>query len=405
MTEARWTLLAELAARDLWFDRKVSLCIMASLVAVIAPLLLLFGLKNGVVTQLRDELRRDPRNLEIRLLGNGDMPPTLLEALRTHPATGFVIPLTRTLNTQADLVKGGAHFVADAEIIPSAAGDPLLQGRAAPAQTRDILLSASAAKKLQAREGDTLLLRIQRKRDNRNERGQLQLHVSGILAPAAFPRPAALVSLDLLIDLERFRDGYRLPAFGIDSGDPVPATAPRFARARLYARSLEDVAPLADWLQQQNLDLSTRAHEIEAVQAIDRVLGLIFAVIAWTAVLGCAASLTGAFLANIDRKRRDLALLRLLGFRRSAAGSYVMLQSTLLTVLAFGLGYGLYALGARVFNQALGTSLTDGAFVCRLEIHHLMLAFAGALLIATLVAATGGYRALHIEPADSLRDI
>ena len=45
---SRWRLLIELASRDLWFDRMVSLCIMASLIAVIAPLLLLFGLKYGV---------------------------------------------------------------------------------------------------------------------------------------------------------------------------------------------------------------------------------------------------------------------------------------------------------------------------------------------------------------------
>ena len=51
-----WGLLAALAIRDLWHDRQVSLCIVAALVAVIAPLLLLFGLKHGVVSQLRGEL-------------------------------------------------------------------------------------------------------------------------------------------------------------------------------------------------------------------------------------------------------------------------------------------------------------------------------------------------------------
>ena len=37
-TRPRLRLLIELAARDLWHDRKVSLCIVASLVAVIALL-------------------------------------------------------------------------------------------------------------------------------------------------------------------------------------------------------------------------------------------------------------------------------------------------------------------------------------------------------------------------------
>lgn len=70
----RLGLLSSLAWRDLIYDRKVALCIVFSLVSVIAPLLLLFGLKNGIVTQLHNQLLNDPRNLEIRMLGNGNYP-------------------------------------------------------------------------------------------------------------------------------------------------------------------------------------------------------------------------------------------------------------------------------------------------------------------------------------------
>ncbi|MNY48682.1 hypothetical protein D3C86_1840340 [compost metagenome] len=49
--------------------------------------------------------------------------------------------------------------------------------------------------------------------------------------------------------------------------------------------------------------------------------------------MGCTASLAGAFLANIDRKRKGLALLRLLGFRRAGVGAFVMIQAALLTCL------------------------------------------------------------------------
>ena len=396
----------ELAGRDLWFDRKVSLCIVASIIAVIAPLLLLFGLKNGVVTQLRDNLLSDPRNLEIRMLGNGNLDQPWIDALKAQPATGFVMPLTRSLNTQADLVKDSQHFAADAEIIPSAAGDPLLQGKVAPPQSmQDVVLSAAAAKKLQATPGDTLQLVVVRKLDGNNERGRITLTVSGVLDETAFGRPAALVTLDLLLAMEQFRDGAKMPAFGLDTGTEAIPAAPRFARARIYAKTLDDVAPLADWLQQRNIEVSTRARDIESVKAIDRVLSLIFAVIAWTAVIGCIASLIGAFLANIDRKRKDLALLRLLGFRRGAVGAYVMVQAALLTGIAFVIGYLAYLAGSSVFNRALGTNLADGAFVCHLENSHIALAFVSALLIATLVAGIGGFRAIHIQPAESLREI
>ncbi|MBB3103013.1 ABC transporter permease [Azomonas macrocytogenes] len=405
-TRARRRLLIELAARDLWHDRKVSLCIVASLVAVIAPLLLLFGLKYGVVSQLQQELLNDPRNLEIRVLGNYDLDRAWFEQLAARTDVGFVMPLTRSLNTQADLMRDNQRFVANAEVIPTGAGDPLLGGTlAAPTAIDQVLLSASAARKLEVKAGDRFRLLVLRKLDGENENGHLDVTVAGVLADTVFPRPAVLVSLDFLVAMENFRDGFAVPMLGFTTGKPLEKPRDRYARARIYARGLDDVAPIAAWLEQANIETNTRARDIESVKAISRVLGLIFAVIAWTAVAGCVASLAGAFLANIDRKRKDLALLRLLGFRRGATGFYVIVQAALLTCLAFGLGYAAYFVGSLIFNAALGANLADNAFVCRLENIHILLAFASALLIAMLVAGVGGFRAIHIQPAESLRDL
>jgi putative ABC transport system permease protein len=400
----RLRLLIELAARDLWHDRKVSLCIVASLVAVIAPLLLLFGLKHGVVSQLNEELLSDPRNLEVRMLGNYDLSADWFERLRARPGVGFVIPLTRSLNTQADLLRDSQHFIANAEVIPTASGDPLLGALPAPKALNQVLLSAPAASKLGVQPGDTLRLLVLRKLDGNNERGELAVTVAGVLESGVFTRPAVLVQLDLLVAMENFRDGYDVPMFGFLSGEPPPVRE-RYARARIYASAMDDVAGIATWLDEARIESSTRAREIESVKAISHVLGLIFAVIAWTAVIGCVASLAGAFLANIDRKRKDLALLRLLGFQRSAAGAFVMVQAALLTCLAFALGYGAYLIGSSVFNTALGANLANDGFVCKLEAIHILLAFASALLIAIFVAAVGGFRAIHIQPAESLRDL
>jgi putative ABC transport system permease protein len=397
-------LLVELAARDLWHDRKVSLCIVASLVAVIAPLLLLFGLKHGVVSQLNNELLSDPRNLEVRMLGNYNLSSEWFEQMRNQPGVGFVIPLTRSLNTTADLMRDNQHFVANAEVIPSASGDPLIGSLPAPATQQQVLLSASAASKLSVKSGDQMRLLVLRKLAGNNERGEVSVTVGGVLEHNLFSRPAVLVHLDLLVAMENFRDGYAVPQFGFDSGTPAP-TRERYARARIYAQGLDDVATIAASLEGERIENSTRAAEIESVKAISHVLGLIFAVIAWTAVIGCVASLVGAFLANIDRKRKDLALLRLLGFQRSAAGLYIMVQAALLTCLAFVLGYGAYLIGSSVFNQALGSNLAGDGFVCKLENIHILLAFASALLLAILVAAVGGFRAIHIQPAESLRDL
>ncbi|MEX5451729.1 ABC transporter permease, partial [Stutzerimonas stutzeri] len=144
----RFALLGRLALNDLWHDRKVSLCVAASLVAVIAPLLLLFGLKHGVVNQLQDDLLRDPRNLEIRLLSSGNYDTAWLTQLQQRPETGFAIGQTRSLNTQADLLGPNRRFVENAEIIPTQAGDPLLDTPLSALRGNQVILSARAAERL-----------------------------------------------------------------------------------------------------------------------------------------------------------------------------------------------------------------------------------------------------------------
>jgi len=400
---SRLRLLSTLAALDLWHDRKVSLCIIASLVAVIAPLLLLFGLKYGVVSQLNAELLSDPRNLEVRMSGNHNLDSDWFARWQAMPEVGFVMPLTRSLNTQADLLRDAQHFVAGIELIPSGPGDPLLAGLPAPA-ANELLLSASAAERLQVQAGDTLKLVVLRKLHGQNQRASADVTVAGILPASAFARPGAFLTLDLLVATEDYRDGFAVAQLGVNAGVPAPPRN-RYARARLYAKELEQVAPLARRLAAEHIDNSTRAREIEAVQAITRVLGLIFAVIAWTATLGAVAALAGALLAGIERKRKELALLRLLGFGRNAIAGHVMIQALLLALLAFASAYALYAIGSEVFNRALGANLADNGFVCDLTPLHRLLAFTGTVLLAVSVASLGGWRATRIQPAESLRAI
>ena len=403
-TRPRMGLLLNMALRDLIHDRKVALCIVFSLIAVIAPLLLLFGLKNGIVSQLRHDLLDDPRTREVRMTGNGNYDLAWLNALAARPEVGFSIPLTRSLNTQADLVRDGQHFAAGAEVIPSAKGDPLLRESGVLPHGSTVVLSNSAARKLDVKAGDTFRLFISRKRDGQNQRTSLSVSVGAILDEARFARTALFVDLPLLVALEDYRDGFQVPLLGVTDGENARERH-NFARARLYAATLDDVAPLAQWLESQHIEAITQAAQIEAVRAIDRVLGVIFAVIAWISASGCIASLIGAFIANIDRKRKDMAVLRLLGFRRQAVTLFIMIQALCLTGVAFIAGLLIYGAGSALFNHLLGANLPESAFVCHLDPGHFAAAFLSVLAVALGVAAIGALRALKIEPAESLREI
>jgi putative ABC transport system permease protein len=405
----RWTdrlrLLGSLALQDLWHDRKVSLCIAASLVAVIAPLLLLFGLKHGVVSQLQDELLRDPRNLEVKMLSNGNYDAAWIERLRLRPETGFALGQTRSLNTQADLLIGMQRFVEGAEIIATEPGDPLLNLAPLNPVGNQVILSASAAQRLQAKAGDSVQLRALRRLEGVNERGEMTLTVLAVLDGARFGRAAGFVAPPLLLDLERFRDGYQVSAFGVATGKPLGNLQPLYARARVYARDIDQVAPLEHWLNEQHIETSSRLADIDNVKAINHVLGLIFGVIAVAALTGCVASMVGAFLANIDRKRKSLAVLRLLGFKRRSVGGFVVLQALALSLAGYVGGLGVYAVGSHLFDYLLGSSQATGTFVCHITVWHGVAALLLTFLVAALVAVIGALRAINIQPAESLREL
>ncbi|AWM95057.1 ABC transporter permease [Pseudomonas sp. 31-12] len=405
----RWTdrlrLLGSLALQDLWHDRKVSLCIAASLVAVIAPLLLLFGLKHGVVSQLQDELLRDPRNLEVKMLSNGNYDSAWIERVRQRPETGFALGQTRSLNTQADLLIGMQRFVEGAEIIATEPGDPQLNLPQLNPTGNQVILSARAAQRLQAKVGDRVQMRVLRRLEGVNERGEMTLTVLEVLDGARFGRAAGFVAPPLLLDLERFRDGYQVSAFGIGTGKPLGDLQPLYARARLYARDIDQVAPLERWLNEQHIETSSRLADIDNVKAINHVLGLIFGVIALAALIGCVASMVGAFLANIDRKRKSLAVLRLLGFKRTAVGGFVVLQALVLSLAGYLGGLVFYAVGSHLFDYLLGSSQATGTFVCHITLWHGLAALLLTFLVAALVAVIGAVRAINIQPAESLREL
>ena len=397
-------LLLRLAMQDLWHDRSVSFCIISSLVAVIAPLLLMFGLRYGVVSQLQQELARDPRNLEIRMVSSGHYSAEWIAALQQKSEVGFAIGQTRSLNTQADLLKDMSHFIENAEVIPTDLGDPLL-GALQLGGEDEVILSSEAARRLAVREGDTIRLRVMRQLDTRREWGERTLTVGAILVPTYFNRPAPFVQQSLLLALESFRDGYRIPMLGISTGLPLTDKPPMFARARIYANSIDQVAALDLWLKQQRIETVSRLADIENIKSINRVLSLIFNVIAGTALIGCIASLIGAFLANVDRKRKHIAVLRLLGFTSPAVGLYIIFQGVILTLLAYGGGILLYLSGSALFNRTLASSQSTEQMICQITPFHSLLALILALTVAILVAIIGARRAIAIQPAESLREL
>jgi putative ABC transport system permease protein len=401
----QWRQTVVLAWQDMIHEWRVSLCLIFALAAVLAPLLVLFGLKSGIVGTMRERLQADPVNRGLTIRGHYHLNCAWFAETAARADVGFLVPRTRVLAATITLRVAGDQTLQDVDMIPTATGDPLLPpGTREPRHLRQILLSHTAAGKLSLHPGDTLEGLLDRRLKGTPQGVRIPLMIADVLPETALAEDAVFVPLALLIAAEDYRDGFAVPELGVAEGDEPRSGDRSFASARIYARDLDDVAPLAEHLRSQGVEVVTRARDIETVKAIDRVLSLIFVVLAAIGVAGYLLSLAASLWANVDRKRREIALLRLVGLRTGPVVGFPAVQALIVAVAGILLSATLYAGVSTLFNRAFATELRRDEFVCRLLPGDAAAAVALTLVFALSASAVGGYRATRIDPAESLRD-
>ncbi|KRP65249.1 ABC transporter permease [Pseudomonas orientalis] len=390
-------LVASLAWQDYRNDAWLSACSVLALVAVIAPLLVLFGLKFGLVGSLTQRLETDPATREIIPLGGGRFSSAFVEQLGQRSEVAFAIPRTRQIAATAQV---GALVL---EMLPTASGDPLLAGLPIPEGLDQIVLSHTAAEKLAARPGDWLEVRFTRQLAGRVEAQRVRVLVRAVLPLEAFARDGLFADLALLEAVEDYRDGRAVPALGWE-GDAVAVGEQRVYPAfRLYARALTDVEPLRLYFAGQNLLVSTQAQTIAQVQSLSRNLSIVFWIICGLALAGAFAAIFAGALAAVARKRRELSVLRLLGFSTAALLLFVMLQALYSASVAAVLSAGLYGLAEAGLNRLFVQ--VPGEYASHLLARHYGLALLAVLGVSALAAACGGWRVARIQASEGIRDV
>jgi putative ABC transport system permease protein len=403
---SRSGLIMQLALRDYRHEWVMSGCFVLALAAVLVPLLVLFGLKHGIISNLLDPIKNDPRYREIQPSGSGHFGKDWFERMRQHPDVAFVVPRTRSIAAVIKLRTAGSTVgrIIDIELIPSAPGDPVLTATMTePVGYNRVLLSASAAARLNAKPGTHLDGIISRVRQDEQETVILPLEVIGVSPAGAFNRDGLFVSVDLLIAIEDFRDGRAVPALGWEGSAPRD-TSRDFAGFRLYAQNIDMVDRLRTDLLEQGIDVRTQVADIELVKKLDRNLSILFWIIAITAVTGYCFSLGSSIWANIDRKRRDFSFLRLVGFQTRDIAWFPVVQTLLTGLLGWTIAFIAYFMIAALLNTIFSTSFTAGEPICRLLPWHFVVTLIATLIIAALPAGAAGVRLAQMEPSRGLRD-
>ncbi len=394
-----------LSFRDYTHEWRMSGCFVFSLAAVLAPMMILFGLKFGIVSSMVSELLENPVNREIRPIGSGRYDQQWIERYRSRGDVEFIIPKTRALAAVIQLKSNTAKRILSTELMATAEQDPLLEKLSqTPKNIYQIVLSQSAAKKLKVARGDQIDASLARQFKGKRERVHLKLRVIDIADASVASRSVAFVHLDLLIATEHFKDGRSVPELGW-SGDPGNTASRSYPSFRMYARSIYDVANLVKALEDQGVRVKANEIEIATVQSIDRNLSIIFWIIACVGATGFAFSLGASLWANVDRKKRDLSILRLVGFKSGRIILFPVMQAFYTAILGWLLAVLVYLVFEQLINRILAPRLNLDQTLCYLISEHFFWALGLTVSTAIFAAIIGGMRAAEIEPSDGLRDI
>lgn len=397
-------LVLRLAWRDLWHDRFFLICNVAVLVGVLVPLMVLYGVKNGVTQALLDDLLSNPSVLQIDTLGNNSFTAEQLEEIANWPEVAFAAPRARSAFDSVNLRRDGGRRIVSATLLPSGAGDPNLPpGLDLPLGT--VALTEVAAGRLEAGIGDTLDIVGQIEAGQRPGNLRVQAQVVHIVPSSRIAGASVLGPFALVDGFEALYEGYAIPQFGLNEGLPAETRAPAFEGVRVFVRSLEDVVPLETRIG-ATLDVRTRGSsaDIAALFGLSRNLNLVLAITATLAVVGLGAALVTGSYADVVRKRLGLASMSMLGLPGHDLALIPVLQALFTALLGLAVAFPLFWLGATTIDALFGQALPGQGRIAFLRPVEVLALVLGVLGLSMVAAAAAARSATRIDPASVLRE-
>ena len=406
----RFRLAFGLCVRDMLVDWRMSVCFVLGLVAVLTPLMIIFGLKTGLIDGLRDRLVADPRNLEVVIVGSQQFDDAWFRAMRARDDVGFVQPNTRAIAATMTITVARASGLSSGEVadlIATGAGDPLLIDLPmlhAPDGSVPVIVSTPLVEALSLTPGGTATGLVQRRRDGRRETAEVTLFVSAVAPPVRTGRKALYVPVDLMEATETFRDGFGVPDLGW-KGPARPSPRIYHAGARLYARNLRALVTLTHHLAGQGLTVRSKAGEVDDLNRFADSLTGGFLIIAMFSVIGFTVSLAASLWSNFERKRQSISFLRLLGMRSAALIAIPIYQALLIAVVGFAAALAAF-FGASAVIEVVFSDIADGvdgalSVLRPLDVLAYFLATVSVAMLASCLSASGVAR---ISPAEGLRE-
>lgn len=387
------------AVRYGWFANGFSA---VALAAVLAPLLVLYGLKLGIVTGLLDQLRSDPNIRRIGVSGYKPLTEEDIVAIRAMSMTGFVVGAPRSIAARVEMRRDSrAMDVVTADWLPTGEGDPLLLRREVALSENAAILSEPLAERLKVERGGTVVAAVYR--NNQSEAYEFELTVSDILPRHLLAGDRALVAVEKLNSIAAFSDGYAVPEADIE-GKPLDTRHEIYDSVRLYARSIDDVTVLERAVADAyGFRTSSEAASIQWVRELESIMTGVFVIIAAAGGLGYIISLWATIAGSVRNSRGQLSLLRLLGVRKDMLWIFPLVQVSVITSAGLLAAFAFAFCAGFVMNGLYLPDMFDGR-IFRMRSVDVLFTVAATYAVAIAVALWQLGILKHISPTEALAE-
>lgn len=395
-------LVVGLAFRDLLRERIFLVCNAAVLAGVLVPLLVLFGVKNGIYDALIGRLLNNPSTLLIETSGNSAFTEENVLEVQSWDQTEYVTAKTRQMFESVNVQRNGEMGISDAVLVSSGTGDPTLPA-GLELDRWDVAIDSNLARQRQIAAGDSV--RIFTQAEGRPRQLMLPLNVVVVLPDERAQGRSIFANIEVLELVEAFLDGYALPEHNITEGEDFSTRNPVFSGLRVFARDINELAELRSRIEQE-FAIKTRSEvaQVSRVIALGDNFDLALQLTASVAGVGLASALIFGFWREVVRKEHTLAALALMGIGPNRLWIFPVTQAVLSGIAGLALSFALFLVASAVAERLFETGLVDNGNLVSLTLAQAATISGLVLAFVALTSYFAARRAAKVDPAEVLRE-
>ncbi|AYF02852.1 hypothetical protein PY32053_03278 [Paracoccus yeei] len=393
--------LAELRHARIW-----TLCQVIGLAALLLPLLILFGIKNGVIADRTAALLQDPEALRITIARTGSYPAALITELSADPDVRFVAPHPIRLAVMADFAAAAdaSRIAIGVTLLASGADDPYLPAGLAPPRPGEAVISAPLAGQLGLTVGDRVDALLRPGKDA-PDGAVLGFTISGVTEAGTWARVGALLHRDDLFLIQDWTHGaVALAGTDLGTARGTPRDRDDYPSLRLYAANADAAAALMQRLAARGIATGGTPQQAGALIFLRNALDAGFATVAVVGLVGVTASFAANLWTAVIRNRRAISLLRLAGLGQGGAVLFPLAQALAIGLVGWVLAIGFYAALTGVLDRLLGETFGVGQQVARLTWVEYTASAVATLTVSGLAAIWAAFAITRISPEEGFND-